>query len=452
MGWFLFATFSIEFTRMKKLLSNLSSWIFLGLVLGVVAGVMWHNHLFDVIASSGLDSLKPDAQKAFAGKFVYGFKLFSEIFLNLVKVIVAPLVFSLLLVGLANTGGFKAMGRIGAKTLIYFTFATLIALVMGLVIVNLFEPGKALNVASATGIISKPQPFNLTSFVLHIFPKNIIDAMAHNDILPIIVFVLFFAAATSAIGEQGKIVIKFFDAVSHIMLKMTGYIMYFAPLAVFGAVAAVISVHGVGVLMGYLELILCFFGGLAGFIFVVLPLICAVLRIEYWKLLKYIRDPMLLAFGTSSSEAAMPKTINALERFGCPDRIIGFVLPLGYSFNLDGSIMYMTFATVAIAQAYGIDLTIGEQLTMMGMLLVTSKGMAGVPRASLVVIAGMLDAFHIPAEGLSVIIAIDWLLDMGRSATNVAGNAVATAVISKLENALGQPGIENDAAASEKQT
>jgi Na+/H+-dicarboxylate symporter len=221
---------------------------------------------------------------------------------------------------------------------------------------------------------------------------------------------------------------------------------------VFGAVAAVISVHGVSVLWGYLELILCFFGGLVLFIFAVLPLICSFLRIEYWRLLKLIRDPMLLAFGTSSSEAAMPKTINALERFGCPDRIIGFVLPLGYSFNLDGSIMYMTFATVAIAQAYGIDLSIGEQLTMMGMLLVTSKGMAGVPRASLVVIAGMLDAFHIPAEGLSVIIAIDWLLDMGRSATNVAGNAVATAVISRLENALGQPGIENDAAAEGKHT
>jgi Na+/H+-dicarboxylate symporter len=259
--------------------------------------------------------------------------------------------------------------------------------------------------------------------------------MAHNEILPIIVFVLFFAAATSAIGEKGKIVIKFFDAVAHIMLKMTGYIMYFAPLAVFGAVAAVISVHGLAVLWGYFELIVCFFGGLALFIFGVLPLICSFLRIEYWRLLKLIRDPMLLAFGTSSSEAAMPKTINALERFGCPDRIIGFVLPLGYSFNLDGSIMYMTFATVAIAQAYGIDLTIGEQLTMMGMLLVTSKGMAGVPRASLVVIAGMLQAFN-----------------MGRSATNVAGNAVATAVISRLENALGQPGIENEAAAEGKHT
>ncbi|MGL5889102.1 MAG: dicarboxylate/amino acid:cation symporter, partial [Bacteroidia bacterium] len=342
---------------MKRLAGNLSVWIFAGLLLGVVAGILWHNHLFGLIDNSFLAAKTADAQKAFAGKFVYGFKIFSDIFLNLVKVIVAPLVFSLLLVGLANTGGFKAMGRIGAKTLIYFTFATLIALVMGLVIVNLFEPGKALNVASATGIISKPQPFNLNNFVLHIFPKNIIDAMAHNDILPIIVFVLFFAAAASAIGEKGKIVIKFFDGVAHIMLKMTGYIMYFAPLAVFGAVAAVISVHGVTVLWGYLELIGCFFGGLILFVFGVLPLICYVLRIEYWRLLRLIRDPMLLAFGTSSSEAAMPKTINALERFGCPDRIIGFVLPLGYSFNLDGSIMYMTFATVAIAQAYGIDLS-----------------------------------------------------------------------------------------------
>jgi Na+/H+-dicarboxylate symporter len=362
----------------------------------------------------------------------------------LVKVIVAPLVFSLLLVGLAKTGNFGAMGRIGIKTLAYFTFATLIALTMGLVIVNLFEPGKSLDVSTAAEKIVATQSFDVVNFVLHVFPKNIIEAMSKNDILPIIVFTLFFAAGAAAIGEKGKIVIDFFDAVAHIMLKVTGYVMYFAPLAVFGAVASVIAVHGVGVLLGYVKLILCFFGGLAAFLFVVLPLIGMFARIEYWKLLKYIREPMLLAFGTSSSEAAMPKTINALERFGCPDRIIGFVLPLGYSFNLDGSIMYMTFATVSIAQAYGLDLTLGQQLTMMLMLLVTSKGMAGVPRASLVVIAGMLDAFHIPAEGLSVIIAIDWLLDMGRSATNVAGNAVATAIVAKWENALGQPGVENE--------
>lgn len=430
---------------MKRKLPGLSFWIFIGLVLGIVVGVLYHNHLIGQLDVQGLNkSLNVDAQKAFLSEQTTGLNLLSAIFLNLVKVIVAPLVFSLLLVGLAKTGGFKSMGRIGAKTLIYFTFATLIALTLGLVIVNLFKPGLALDVKSATDVIAKPKGFNLTEFVLHIFPKNIIDAMANNDILPIIVFVLFFSAATAAIGERGKIVIDFFDAVAHIMLKMTGYIMYFAPLAVFGSVASIITVHGVGILAGYLKLIVCFFGGLLVFLLLVLPVICVVLRIDYWRLLKLIREPMLIAFGTASSEAAMPKTINALERFGCPDRIIGFVLPLGYSFNLDGSIMYMTFATVSIAQAYGIDLSLGEQLTMMGMLLVTSKGMAGVPRASLVVIAGMLGAFNIPAEGLSMIIAIDWLLDMGRSATNVAGNAVATAVISRLENALGQPGRADD--------
>lgn len=424
----------------------LSFWILVGLLAGVVAGVIAHDMIWGNISS---DALSPEVRKAikeFAQTQVKGFKLFSDIFLSLVKVIVAPLVFSLLLVGLVKTGNFKAMGRIGLKTMLYFTFATLIALSMGLIIVNLFEPGKALHVTEATEKIVAAKKFEATDFILHIFPKNIIDSMAHNDILPIIVFVLFFAAALSAIGEKGKIVLDFFDAIAHIMLKVTGYVMFFAPLAVFGAVAAVIGVHGLGILAGYVKLIACFFGGLGAFVFIVLPAICFFAKVEYWKLLSMIREPMLIAFGTSSSEAAMPKTINALERFGCPDRIIGFVLPLGYSFNLDGSIMYMTFATVSIAQAYGHDLTLGQQLTMMLMLLVTSKGLAGVPRASLVVIAGMLDAFGIPAEGLAIIIAVDWLLDMGRSATNVAGNAVATAVISRWEKALGQPGRENTSA------
>jgi len=422
---------------------GLSFWILLGLLGGVIAGVIAHNMIWGSINIEEFSAPIRKALKEFATTETRGFKLFSDIFLSLVKVIVAPLVFSLLLVGLVKTGNFKAMGRIGLKTMLYFTFATLVALSMGLIIVNLFEPGKALHITEATEKIVATKSFDPVDFVLHIFPKNIIDAMAHNDILPIIVFVLFFAAAVSAVGERGKIVLDFFDAISHIMLKVTGYVMIFAPLAVFGAVAAVIGVHGLGILAGYVKLIACFFGGLGAFLFIVLPLICMAARVEYFKLLSYIREPMLIAFGTSSSEAAMPKTINALERFGCPDRIIGFVLPLGYSFNLDGSIMYMTFATVSIAQAYGHDLTLGQQITMMLMLLVTSKGLAGVPRASLVVIAGMLDAFGIPAEGLAIIIAVDWLLDMGRSATNVAGNAVATAVISRWEGALGQPGIEN---------
>ncbi len=428
---------------MKFKVPGLSFWIFVCMVVGVIVGYFAHTELYSQV---DLHSIAPKSQKYFkdlAGKELSEFKLLSDIFLSLVKVIVAPLVFSLLLVGLSKTGGFGAMGRLGGKTLLYFTGATLIALVMGLVIVNLFEPGKALNVAEAAGKIVEPKPFNLNDFVLHVFPKNIIKSLSENDILPIIVFVLFFAGAVAAIGERGKIIVEFFDAVAHAMLKMTGYIMYFAPLAVFGAVVLVIGVHGLGVLGGYIKLIVCFFGGLAAFVFLVLPLICTIFRVKYWKLLSLIREPMLIAFGTASSEAAMPKTINALERFGCQDRIIGFVLPLGYSFNLDGSIMYMTFATVSLAQAYGIDLSLGQQLTMLLMLLVTSKGMAGVPRASLVVIAGMLAAFEIPTEGLSLLIAVDWLLDMGRSATNVAGNAVATAVVSRWEKALEDKGLEH---------
>ncbi|GAB4134923.1 MAG: dicarboxylate/amino acid:cation symporter [Bacteroidia bacterium] len=426
---------------MFKKTPGLSFWIFICLLAGVVAGIIAHSVIWSGVPEHLSDEVR-SAVKSFASHEVRAFRLLSDIFLSLVKVIVAPLVFSLLLIGLAKTGSFGAMGRIGVKTLLYFTFATLVALAMGLIIVNLFEPGKALTVSSSAEKIIASKSFDFVDFVLHVFPKNIFDAMSKNDILPIIIFTLFFAAATAALGEKGKIVIEFFDAIAHIMLKVTGYVMYFAPAAVFGAVASVIAVHGVGIILGYIKLVVCFFGGLAAFLFIVLPAISWFAKVEYWKLLKYIREPMLLAFGTSSSEAAMPKTITALERFGCPDRIIGFVLPLGYSFNLDGSIMYMTFATVSIAQAYGLDLTLGQQLTMMLMLLVTSKGMAGVPRASLVVIAGMLDAFHIPSEGLSIIIAIDWLLDMGRSATNVAGNAVATAVISRWENDLRQPGTE----------
>ncbi len=433
---------------MKKL--SLTAWILISLVGGIIAGVIAHDMIWGNMV---LDKLDPDIQAAvrnYAGEQLKGFKLCSDVFLSLVKVIVAPLVFSLLLVGLVKTGNFKAMGRIGLKTMIYFTGATLIALSMGLIIVNVFEPGKSLidhgMMPLAGSSVAQPKAFNLTEFVLHIFPKNIIDAMAHNDILPIIVFVLFFAAAVSAVGERGKIVLDFFDAISHIMLKVTSYVMFFAPLAVFGAVAAVIGLNGLGVLLGYGKMILCFFGGLTVFVFGVLPVICYFFRVNYWRLLGLIREPMMIAFGTSSSEAAMPKTITALERFGCPDRIIGFVLPLGYSFNLDGSIMYMTFATVTIAQFTGVDMPLKEQILMMLMLLVTSKGLAGVPRASLVVISGMCAAFGIPAEGILLIMAVDWLLDMGRSATNVAGNAVATAVVSKWEKSLGDPKPEEQPA------
>jgi Na+/H+-dicarboxylate symporter len=347
--------------------------------------------------------------------------------------IIAPLVFSLLLVGVAKVGDFKSVGRIGLKTIIWFTFATLVSLTIGLIIANVFEPGKHLLLTTTTGTAVEPKAFNAKEFISHVFPESIMDVMARNQILPIIIFVLFFAVATAAIHEKGKIIIEFFDSVSHVMLKVTSYVMKLAPLAVFGAVSSVIASKGLGIISGYGYIILCFFGGLLFFIFGFLLLCCSVLRINFFRLLSHVKEAMLLAFSTASSEAAMPRVIEGLERFGFSNRIVSFVLPLGYSFNLDGSIMYMTFATMTIAQASGMHISLTHQITMMLILLISSKGMAGVPRAALVVIAGMLAYFNIPQEGLALILAVDWLLDMGRSATNVIGNAVATAVVSKWE-------------------
>jgi Na+/H+-dicarboxylate symporter len=364
------------------------------------------------------------------------FSVLSDIFLHLIKMIIAPLVLAVLVIGVAKVGDFKSVGRIGLKTLIYFTSATLIALALGLVIVNVFEPGKVMNLDLPesnieTGVkITKQTSGN---FIDHVIPESIIRSMASNDILPIVVFALFFGVAAASIGNQGKSIINAFESLSHVMFKVTNFVMNFAPLGVFGAITAVVIQQGLDVLSGYLYLILCFFGGLLFFVFGILFLICAVFKIKYLKLLQDIKEPILLAFSTASSESAMPKTIEALENHGISNRIVSFVLPLGYSFNLDGSIMYMTFATVFIAQSYGIEITMADQIKMMLILLITSKGMAGVPRASLVVIAGMLSMFKIPGEGLLLLLAVDQLLDMGRSATNVVGNAVASAVVAKLE-------------------
>lgn len=402
---------------MKRI--NLTTQIILFLIAGILIG-QWYRMNWPDEAN-----IKP---------FAENMQLISDIFLRLIKMIIAPLVFSLLLTGITKVGDFKSVGRIGLKTIIYFTIATLIALSLGLIIVNVFEPGKALQVGNTVSTTVQARDFNGREFIQHVVPESIADAMAKNQILPIIIFVLLFGIAVASLREKGEIIIDFFDSVAHAMLKVTGYVMKLAPLAVFGAISAVIATRGLDILSGYVKIILCFLGGLAFFIFVVLLLICLALGINFKKLFDLVKEPMLLAFSTASSEAAMPKTILGLERFGCPPKIVSFVLPLGYSFNLDGSIMYMTFATVSIAQAYGIELTLSQQITMMLILLVTSKGMAGVPRASLVVIAGMLHTFNIPAEGLTLILAVDWLLDMGRSATNVMGNAVATAVVSKWEN------------------
>ena len=435
--------------------NKLISFILIAMILGLLVGFGINKYITNnkfVYNKSKLESISNPVIKKEAEKSIkkYEEKLFktqkkevasyfsilSDIFLHLIKMIIAPLVLAVLVIGVAKVGDFKSVGRIGLKTLLYFTSATIIALALGLVIVNIFEPGKVMHLdlpdnKIETGIQNNSQTSK--NFIDHVIPESLIRSMAANDILPIVVFALFFGLAASGVGEHGKPIIKAFESLSHVMFKVTNFVMNFAPIGVFGAITAVVIQQGLDVLGGYLYLILCFFGGLFIFVFVILLIICYAFKINYIKLLKDIKEPILLAFSTASSESAMPKTIEALEKHGISNRIVSFVLPLGYSFNLDGSIMYMTFATVFIAQSYGIDISMADQIKMMLILLITSKGMAGVPRASLVVIAGMLTMFKIPAEGLLLLLAVDQLLDMGRSATNVVGNAVASAVVARLE-------------------
>ena len=412
------------------------------MTLGIIVGYFIHNH-FDlgqfIIKDAAL--LTPEQVKANDGVKDWSsyLQLLSKIFLRLIQMILGPLVFSILSVGIAKLGDFKVIGRIGLKTLGYFYFATILSLITGMIAVNLMKPGKVMTLdlpstGTDTGVEAKKM--TLENFITHVFPKSIFEALSTNEVLQIVVFSLFFGVALAAIGEKGKSVTKALDAISEVMFKIVGYVMTFAPYAVFGSVAAVIASKGLGVLGGYLYLIVCFFATLAFFIVVILWVICLTQKIDYWKLLKYVKDALFLSFSTASSEASMPLQIEQLKKFGISERIISFVLPLGYSFNLDGSMMYMTFATGFIAQIYGIELTLGQQVTMLLTLLLTSKGIAGVPRASLVVIAGTLTMFGLPQEGISLVLAVDWLLDMGRSATSVAGNAVATAVVAKWEGEL----------------
>ncbi|GEP90096.1 C4-dicarboxylate ABC transporter [Chitinophaga terrae (ex Kim and Jung 2007)] len=365
--------------------------------------------------------------------------IFTEIFLRLIKMIIAPLVFSTLVVGVAKLGDIKAVGRIGGKTMLWFISATFVSLFLGLLLVNILKPGLHLKLPlpdehASTGIAKSSM--TLKSFFEHVVPDSVINAMAHNEILQIVVFAIFFGVAAASIGEKANPIVKLLDSVAHIMLKVTGFVMNFAPFAVFGAMAGIIAVKGLSVLKTYGLFIVEFYAGLLCLWIVIATVGYFILGKPVFRLLAGIKDPLLLAFSTASSEAAYPRTMEELERFGCDNRIVSFVLPLGYSFNLDGSMMYMTFASLFIAQAYGIPLSIDQQITMLLVLMITSKGIAGVPRASLVVIAGTLAMFHIPETGLILLLAVDHLLDMGRSATNVIGNAMATAVVSKWENKL----------------
>jgi len=320
-------------------------------------------------------------------------------------------------------------------------------LLLGMVLVNFFKPGAAINLSAADldgakDLIGKTQEFSFQKFIEHVFPKSVIEAMASNEILQIVIFSIFFGVATAALGEKGKIIVKAMDSISHIILKMVGYVMNFAPLGVFGAIAAVIASKGLEVFSFYGQYLLSFLVGIAALWVVLLTVGYIILRKRLFVLLKAISQPLLIAFSTTSSEAVFPKLTSELEKFGCKDKIVSFILPLGYSFNLDGSMMYMTFASLAIAQAYGIHLDLGTQLTMLLVLMLTSKGIAGVPRASLVVVTATCAMFKIPPEGIALIIPIDHFCDMFRSMTNVVGNALATSAVSKWENELTDGNIE----------
>jgi Na+/H+-dicarboxylate symporter len=371
--------------------------------------------------------------------FSAGIGVLTDVFLRLIKMIIAPLVFSTLVVGIAKLGDVRSVGRIGGKALLWFMCASFLSLILGLIIMNSLSLGSELNLplppsGASTGIDASTMTFK--SFITHIFPQSIFEALANNQILQIVVFAVFFGIATASIGEQGKIVIKALDAVAAIILRVTGYVMYLAPIAAMAAIASVVAIKGPELLLTYGKFILSFYLAILGLWLILLLIASLFIGRRVIELALTVKDMILLAFSTASSEAAFPRLIVELENFGCPPRIVSFVLPLGYSFNLDGSMLYMTFASLFIAQAYGIPLTFGQEISMLLVLMLTSKGVAGVPRAALVVIAGTLSLYNIPQQGLLLLLGIDQVLDMARSATNVLGNSIAAVVVSKWEGAL----------------
>ena len=393
--------------------------------------------MFGILTGQGYRMFAADQAADFANNIT----ILTDIFLRLIKMIIAPLVFTTLVVGIAKMGDTRTVGRIGAKTLGWFMLASLMSLSLGLVMVTLMQPGVGLshslpNDTASSGIAAGA--ITLKDFVTHAIPKSVVEAMATNEILQIVVFSLFFGLAAAALGDLAKPVVVLMASAAEIMLKVTGYVMNFAPFAVFGAIAAMVAKEGLGILVTYGSFMAQFYIALACLWLLLIAMGSVFLRGRVIKLLAMIREPILLAFSTASSEAAYPKTLDRLEKFGCDKRIASFVLPMGYSFNLDGSMMYCTFAVMFIAQAYGIELSMAQQITMLLLLMVTSKGMAGVPRASLVVIAATLNQFHIPEAGILLLLGIDHFLDMGRSATNVLGNAIAASVVAKTEDSLGE--------------
>ena len=412
-----------------------AAWILIAMVIGILLGWMVNTNF-------------PNQKSA--AEIAGYISLVSDIFLRLIKMLIGPLVFSTLVVGIAHMGDAASVGRVFGKALGWFVTASLVSLILGLILANVLQPGHNLGLplpdigASANLATAK---FTVKDFVTHLVPKSFAESMANNEILQIVVFSMFFGVALSALGEKARTLIDAIDQLSHAMLKITGYVMKLAPLAVLAAMAATVSVNGLGILLKFAVFMGDFYIGLfvlwglltlAGYVF---------LGKRVFKLLVLIKEAFLLSFATASSEAAYPKILDALDRFGVRRKISSFVMPMGYSFNLDGSMMYCTFAVLFIAQAYDIHLPIGTQITMLLILMLTSKGMAGVPRASLVVIAATLNQFNIPEAGLLLILGVDTFLDMGRSATNAVGNSIAAAVVAKWEGEL-LP--EDEAAANAK--
>jgi len=396
-------------------LPSLTTQIFIGLLLGIGVGYLWPG-------------------------FGVAVKPLADVFLRMIKMIIAPLLFSTLVVGIAGTGDLKAMGRIGLKAIIYFEIATTIALFLGLLLVNVAHPGAGVSLpagadTSAAAAMAQNQQ-HAWDILLHMFPTSVIDSMARGDILQVVVFSLFFGIAVAAIGPKGQVVLDVLDSTAHVMFKFTGYVMAFAPIGVFAAIASTVGGKGLGILFTLGKLVALMYFGLAVFALIVLGTVSYLIRVPFFAFVKAIREPFLIAFTTASSEAALPKALEVMERFGVPKNIVGFVLPTGYSFNLDGSTLYLSLASVFVAQLAGVQMTIGQQLFMMLTLMLTSKGVAGVPRAALVVLAATLTQFGLPLEGAAILLGIDQIMDMGRTAVNVMGNCIATAVVARWEGAL----------------
>ncbi len=402
--------------------SRMTTYIVIAMLLGIFAGALIHDQF-----------AAPATQKLIAGYVSIG----STIFLRLIKMIIAPLVFSTLVVGIGHMSDAGAVGRVGGKAMLWFVSASLVSLTLGLILVNLFEPGAGVHkVVSGVASGIDAHAMTLDGFVKHVFPDSAIRPMVENEILQIVIFSMFFGVACAAMGERARIVLEGIEGLSHIILRVTGYVMFLAPLAVFCAMTATISTNGVGILVAYAKFMGEFYFGLVCLWGLLVLFGFLLLGPSVMRLVSLVREPFLLAFSTASSEAAYPKMLEQLAKFPVSRQISSFVLPLGYSFNLDGTMMYCTFASVFIAQAYDIPLSIGTQIAMLLTLMLTSKGVAGVPRASLVVIAATLSQFSLPEEGLLLILGIDTFLDMGRSATNVIGNSLATAVVAKWEGQL----------------